>query len=189
MSRRNEQDFIAWYPEKQGLFTVKSAYKLALERKMQEQGTEATSTWPDGARLDWHTIWKNPAPPKVKMLAWKICRNGLATKDNMARRGMRTSNLCQICGQDPDIYARLQVQRFVEQHQLSLKWTTQGLSNSGRKRSKLSLSNNPAITIQKVSCVPNTPNTLVKCIGALVWRRDSEIQVVVMIISSKCNLK
>jgi hypothetical protein len=47
----------------------------------------------------------------------------------------------------------------------------------------------PSITIQKVSCVPNTPNTLVRCIGALFRRRDSEIQVVVMIISSKCNLK
>jgi hypothetical protein len=72
----------------------------------------------------------------------------------------------------------LQVQRFVEQQQVSLKWITQGLSNSGRKRSKLSLSNNPAITIQKVSCVPNTPNILVRSIGALVRRRDSEIQVV-----------
>jgi hypothetical protein len=51
----------------------------------------------------------------------------------------------------------LQVQRFVEQQQVSLKWITQGLSNSGRKRSKLSLSSNPAIMIQKVSCVPNTP--------------------------------
>jgi hypothetical protein len=83
----------------------------------------------------------------------------------------------------------LQVQRFVEQQQVSLKWITQGLSNSGRKRSKLSLSSNPAITIQKVSCVPNTPNTHVRCIGALVRRRDSEIQVVVMIISSKYNLE
>jgi hypothetical protein len=71
----------------------------------------------------------------------------------------------------------------------SLKWITQGLLNSGRKRSKLSLSSNPAITIQKVSYVPNTPNTLIRCIGALVWRRDSEIQVVWMIISSKCNMK
>jgi hypothetical protein len=30
------------------------------------------------------------------------------------------------------------VQRFVEQQQVSLKWITQGLSNSGRKRSKVS---------------------------------------------------
>src|SRR3954465_3010902 len=31
----------------------------------------------------------------------------------------------------------LQVQRFVEQQQVSLKWITQGLSNSGRKWSKV----------------------------------------------------
>src|SRR3954470_21582588 len=77
----------------------------------------------------------------------------------------------------------LQVQRFVEQQQVSLKWITQGLSNSGRKWSKLSLSSNPTIKIQEVSCVPNTPNTLVSCIGALVQRKDSKIQVIRMIIS------
>jgi hypothetical protein len=65
----------------------------------------------------------------------------------------------------------LKVQRFVEQQQVSLKWITQGLAKSGRKRSKVSLSSNPAIKIQEVSCVPNTPNTLVRCIGALVQRR------------------
>src|SRR3954470_358823 len=77
----------------------------------------------------------------------------------------------------------LQVQRFVEQQKVSLKWITQDLSISGRKWSKVSLSSNPAIKIQEVSCVPNTPNTLFRCIGALVRRRDSEIQVVWMIIS------
>src|SRR3954467_14178569 len=77
----------------------------------------------------------------------------------------------------------LQVKRFVEQQQVSLKWITQGLSNSRRKWSKVSLSSNPVIKIQEVSCVPNTPNTLVRCIGALVRRRDNEIQVVWMIIS------
>src|SRR3954468_11634419 len=72
----------------------------------------------------------------------------------------------------------LQVQRFVEQQQVSLKWITQGLSNSGRSGQRYSLSRNPTIKIQEVSCVPNTPNTLVRCISALVRRRDSEIQVV-----------
>src|SRR3954463_471716 len=72
----------------------------------------------------------------------------------------------------------LQVQRFVEQQQVSLKWITQGLSNSGGSGQRYSLLSNPAIKIQEVSCIPNTPNTLVRCIGALVRRRDSEVQVV-----------
>ena len=77
----------------------------------------------------------------------------------------------------------LQEQRFVEQQQVSLEWISQGLSISGRKRSKISLSSNPATTKQEVSCVPNTPNT----IGALVRRRDSEIQVIWMSVSGNSN--
>jgi hypothetical protein len=49
------------------------------------------------------------------------------------------------------------VQRYVEQQQDSLKWITQGLSNSGRKRSKLSLSSNPAIMILLVFWIPGYP--------------------------------
>jgi hypothetical protein len=49
------------------------------------------------------------------------------------------------------------MQRFVEQQQFSLKWITQGLSNSGRKRSKLSLSSNPAIMIKKSLVSPTHP--------------------------------
>ena len=46
-----------------------------------------------------------------------------------------------------------------------------------------------SIMIQEVSCVPNTPNTLVRCIGALVRRRDSKMQVLWMKMSGNNNLK
>ena len=42
---------------------------------------------------------------------------------------------------------------------------------------------------QEISCVPNTPNTMVSCIGALVWRRDGKTSVVWMVDKSFCNLK
>ena len=32
----------------------------------------------------------------------------------------------------------------------------------------------PCNQIQEISCVPNTPNTMANCIGALVWRRDGD---------------
>jgi hypothetical protein len=98
-SRRNESDFVAWYPEKRGIFTVRSAYRLALNRVMQERNWGASSTRPDGERPDWNVIWKSPVPPKVKLLNWKICRNGLATQENMMTRGIATTSVCQLCGQ------------------------------------------------------------------------------------------
>ena len=36
----------------------------------------------------------------------------------------------------------------------------------------------PCNQIQEISCVPNTPNTMVNCIGALVRRRDGDKSVV-----------
>ena len=43
------------------------------------------------------------------------------------------------------------------------------------------LSSNPTIKIQEVSYVPNKPNTMANCIGALVRRRDSKMQVIWMV--------
>jgi hypothetical protein len=47
-STRNDADFLAWAPEKQGIYSVRSAYRLALEEQMQMKGLESTSTRPQG---------------------------------------------------------------------------------------------------------------------------------------------
>jgi hypothetical protein len=99
-SRRNDEDFLAWEPEKRGSFSVRSAYRVALENQMLQQGLEATSTRPDGRRPDWKLIWQCPVPPKVKHLGWKIAKNALATQQNKRRRGMETPATCLICGQE-----------------------------------------------------------------------------------------
>jgi hypothetical protein len=101
-SRRNEEDFVAWFPEKNDMFTVRSAYRLMLHRKMMRQDRGATSSRPDGVNPSWQLVWKCPVPPKVKVLAWKICRNALATQQNMQRRKMSTSALCQLCGREEE---------------------------------------------------------------------------------------
>ena len=43
--------------------------------------------------------------------------------------------------------------------------------------------------IQEISCVPNTPNTMVNCIGALVRRRDGHTSVVMIVDVDFCNKK
>jgi hypothetical protein len=101
-SSRSEGDFIAWYPEKLGIFTVKSAYRLGLSKQLQQQDRGASSARPDGARPAWRTIWKCPVPPKVKILVWKICSNAIATQQSMLRRHMTTHGTCTICGMEEE---------------------------------------------------------------------------------------
>jgi hypothetical protein len=101
-SRRHENDFVAWYPEKRGIFTVSSAYMLAFDMANCDQNWGASSGRPDGVRPQWKIVWNSPVPPKVKMLTWRICHNALSTQQNMARRKMATTVLCQICGQEAE---------------------------------------------------------------------------------------
>ena len=45
----------------------------------------------------------------------------------------------------------------------------------------------PYNQIQEISCVPNTPNTMANCIGALVRRRDGDRSVVWIVDMSFCS--
>ena len=45
----------------------------------------------------------------------------------------------------------------------------------------------PCNQIQQISCVPNTPNTMVNCIGALVRRRDDDTSVVWIVDIGFCS--
>ncbi|XP_073363229.1 uncharacterized protein [Aegilops tauschii subsp. strangulata] len=56
-------DIIAWAPEKNGIFTVRSAYRFAMDERERPSAT-AMSRAPDGRRAIWKIIWGCPAPPK-----------------------------------------------------------------------------------------------------------------------------
>ena len=45
----------------------------------------------------------------------------------------------------------------------------------------------PYNQVQDFSCVPNTPNTMANCIGALVRRSDGDKSVVIIVDIDFCN--
>jgi hypothetical protein len=101
-SSQNDADFIAWQPDKRGMFSVKSAYQLALHTTEIFLDRGATSRRPDGQRPSWKLIWNSLVPPKVKVLAWKISRNAISTQTNLRRRHILASTLCPICGAEEE---------------------------------------------------------------------------------------
>ncbi|KAM0908155.1 hypothetical protein ACQ4PT_015643 [Festuca glaucescens] len=101
-SARNENDFVAWNPEPTGVFTVKSAYRLAFEMQQRENGRLTTSARPSGDSPEWKMIWQCPVPPKIRIFAWKLANNALATQVNKHRRGIKTPATCLICGMEEE---------------------------------------------------------------------------------------
>jgi hypothetical protein len=77
-----EEDYIAWHFEKSGIFSVRSAYRLALLQNSNNFCTGQQSTNPNGDRPIWDVIWKAKVPQKVKIFNWRLATEALAVQKN-----------------------------------------------------------------------------------------------------------
>ncbi|RLN35951.1 hypothetical protein C2845_PM03G26230 [Panicum miliaceum] len=96
------EDTIAWHYEKTGCFTVRSAYRLAMQLRDLEGGMPGSSSRPDGARPIWKKLWTLPIPQKVKIFAWRLIHKGLATRANKQARRLDELNICEVCGREEE---------------------------------------------------------------------------------------
>ncbi|CAL9015935.1 unnamed protein product [Prunus brigantina] len=115
-------DRLMWHFHKQGVYTVRSGYDLALYLKRNgELGVKGDG---EGSRASdqtavWKGIWRLRIPPKLRTFIWKACRNALAMRHHLIKRRCRnalvfTGNRIQPC----DAVALLlkQVDEFNEVH-------------------------------------------------------------------------
>lgn len=92
------EDTLAWNYEKSGVFTVRSAYKLAASLQDQAEGAASSSTNASHNRSMWDIIWKAKVPEKIKIFGWRTATNTLPTKLNKWKRTLDMDSTCNICG-------------------------------------------------------------------------------------------
>ncbi len=95
LSARAEEDFLAWHPDKWGVFSVRSAYKLALQLAAIDNGLGSSEAETSKA---WNLVWKCNVPQKVKVFTWRAATNSLATMENKNKRKLEATGTCGICG-------------------------------------------------------------------------------------------
>jgi hypothetical protein len=83
--------------KKNGLFSVRSAYKLAAEINNNDCITSITAD-----RRNFEAIWTSPVPQKIKVFTWKLARNGLAVQTNRLKHHLIPDATCSICGLEPE---------------------------------------------------------------------------------------
>ena len=105
LSTTNNRDRVIWAVNRNGKFSVKSAYILALE----EQKQTAMADCSNGAtrRRLWKTIWSLNIPQKIKFFAWKASRDILASKQNLAKRKITENGVCELCGKEEESICHL----------------------------------------------------------------------------------
>ena len=92
------EDKLIWVGNRKGVFTVKSAYYVALN--LVDCTDEGESSFGDPWERLWRRIWHLNIPPKVKFFAWRACLNALPTMVNLKKRGIGENGLCPCCGSE-----------------------------------------------------------------------------------------
>ncbi|CAB4283736.1 unnamed protein product [Prunus armeniaca] len=100
ISRWGCPDRLMWHFHKQGVYTVRSGYDLALYLKRNgELGVKGDG---EGSRQSnqaaiWKGIWRLRIPPKIRTFVWKACRNALVVRHHLKKRRVPVDNGCAFC--------------------------------------------------------------------------------------------
>jgi hypothetical protein len=96
LSLNNRQDCFIWGANREGEFSVKSAYKFL--KKRNEMINSNQSVIPQESNV-WSKLWKLKTVPRHMQLIWRILHNRLPVRDSLFKRGVHCSPLCCICDQ------------------------------------------------------------------------------------------
>jgi hypothetical protein len=89
-----QQDKKVWISTRNGLFSVNSAYHLAIDIVEAKRGSCSDSTL---QTKQWKDIWKIKGPMVVKTFLWKAYNEILPTRVNLHKRGIVYDPLCPVC--------------------------------------------------------------------------------------------
>ncbi|XP_021800961.1 uncharacterized protein LOC110745195 [Prunus avium] len=110
LSRFGCPDRWMWHFTKNGLFTVKSGYRVAVELDsnglLGRRGFGGTSDDRGGRRL-WKSIWELNVVGKIRHFVWRCCKDYIAVRSNLRRRGVQVDPACPSCQQHEETVAHL----------------------------------------------------------------------------------
>ncbi|KAL0374642.1 UNVERIFIED_CONTAM: putative mitochondrial protein [Sesamum radiatum] len=86
------QDLLVWHYSRNGLFSVRSAYHLALS--LANHAGPSQDSWNRGL---WRSVWQANIPNKTKVFLWRAIRNILPSAGNLQKRRMLESSVCPMC--------------------------------------------------------------------------------------------
>ena len=88
LSHNLPEDKIIWMGNKRGIFSVKSAYYVALPLLEKSELGECSSV--DYRTLLWKKMWQVKLPSKIRIFAWRACMDGLSMRLNLNKRRINT---------------------------------------------------------------------------------------------------
>jgi hypothetical protein len=86
------EDRLIWRGTKNGIFSVRNAYFLEMEKLANQH--RSSSSLERG--IDWKECWNLNVPNVTKLFLWKALHNLLLTRANLAKKGVLKDTSCPI---------------------------------------------------------------------------------------------
>ncbi|KAK2450022.1 hypothetical protein QL285_009162 [Trifolium repens] len=87
-----EDDTLVWMDNTNGMYSVKSGYKVILN--VTGMANEISH------QEEWSHLWNIRAPPKAKHLLWRISKGCLPTRMHLQDKWVPCTQLCPLCNQE-----------------------------------------------------------------------------------------
>ena len=84
ISSRLPPDKLIWTETRNGLFTMCSAHKLAVNQLLSSN--RASNSDASNLRRFWSRVWSMQVPHKIRHFVWRACCDALPTKTNLMRQ-------------------------------------------------------------------------------------------------------
>ncbi|KAL3498256.1 hypothetical protein ACH5RR_040988 [Cinchona calisaya] len=91
----SNQDKLIWHFNKNGAFSVKSAYNLI--RNLSSDWENLGSGSLGSTNNTWKRLWHLCIPNKVKVFLWKVCQNILPITSALVSKGVDVEVCCALC--------------------------------------------------------------------------------------------
>ncbi|XVF61258.1 hypothetical protein PTKIN_Ptkin08bG0115800 [Pterospermum kingtungense] len=95
----NAPDKIVWHHTRNREYTIKSGYHFLRSLRLDKsaQGSRDNIAGHEVKRRVWGSIWKTKLPLKVKIFAWRLCREILHVYASLKNRKIPVSDDCPRC--------------------------------------------------------------------------------------------
>ena len=80
------EDCVAWFFDKKGMFSVKSAYRLGVNLREKKRNKDTSTSKTPVTSPRWDKIWYLKLPGKVRVFLWRLAHNSLPLRLNVKRK-------------------------------------------------------------------------------------------------------
>lgn len=97
--KEDMKDAWAWHFDTQGVFSVKSAYRLQRQLNEVARGAPGAVDVGDEPSFTCKSIWQSPRPMNIQQFLWRLAHDSLPLGSNLKRKGIELDTLCR-CAND-----------------------------------------------------------------------------------------